>query len=160
MSSPNLGWNGASAQRGTRSKAPRGRHADCARRGHQGLTEIPTEVGQTGQPGPSRRADSFLGLAAEDGTPAGTGRLAGGKGDYCKTSAKTRDSSLRGAGATACLRAWSTDSFHVISEAEFVGIRRRVMRIEEYVVVGRPCCDAVNADTRHAYTSVPEEVIR
>ena len=34
--------------------------------------------------------------------------------------------------------------------SSFVGIARRFMGIEEHVAVTRPCCDAVDADTRHA----------
>ena len=38
----------------------------------------------------------------------------------------------------------------VIPATEFVGIGRRFMGIEEHVARRCPCCDATDADTRHA----------
>ena len=58
--------------------------------------------------------------------------------------------SLQGAAATACLRARLTDSLHVIPAAEFVGMGRCFMDIENHVAVRCPCCDAVDIDIRHA----------
>ncbi|CAN0184367.1 unnamed protein product, partial [Laminaria digitata] len=58
--------------------------------------------------------------------------------------------SLHGAGATACLRARPTDSLCGLPAAEFVGMGRRFIEIEEHVAVRCPCCDAVDVDTRHA----------
>ena len=52
---------------------------------------------------------------------------------------------------TAYLRARPTDSLRVIPTAEFVGMGRRFMGIEEHVAVRFPCCDAVGVDTRHAH---------
>ena len=43
-----------------------------------------------------------------------------------------------------------TDSLRVIRAAEFVGMGRRFIGIEEHVVMRYPCCDAVDVDTRHA----------
>ena len=43
-----------------------------------------------------------------------------------------------------------TDSLRVIPAAEFVGMGRRFLGIEEHVAVRCPCCNAVNVDTRHA----------
>ena len=57
--------------------------------------------------------------------------------------------SLQGARAASCLRARPTDSLRVIPAAEFAGMGRRFIRIEEHVAVRRPCCDAVDVDTRH-----------
>ena len=37
-----------------------------------------------------------------------------------------------------------------VTAAEFVGMGRRFLGIEEYVAVRCPCCDAVDVDTRHA----------
>ena len=34
--------------------------------------------------------------------------------------------------------------------AEFVGMGRRFLGIEEYVAARCPCCNAMNVDTRHA----------
>ena len=62
-----------------------------------------------------------------------------------KARAKARYRSLQGAGAT-CLRARPTD----IPAAEFVGMGRRFLGIEEHVAVRCPCCNAINVDTRHA----------
>ena len=67
-----------------------------------------------------------------------------------KTLAKARCRSLQGAGATACLRAWPTDSLRIIPATEFVGIGRRFMGIEEHVAVRCLGCDATDVDTRHA----------
>ena len=83
VSSPNVGWNGAKAQRRT---PPQGsQRLTCWLRMTQSprTHESPTDVGQAGQPGPSCRTHSFSGLAAGDGTPAGTGRPAGVDGDQC-----------------------------------------------------------------------------
>ena len=67
-----------------------------------------------------------------------------------KALAKARYRSLQGAGATACLRARPTDSLRVIPAAEFVGMGRRFLEIEEHVAVRCLCCNAINVDTRHA----------
>ena len=50
-----------------------------------------------------------------------------------KALAKARYRSLQGAGATACLRARPTDSLRVIPAAEFKGMGRRSVEIEEHV---------------------------
>ena len=77
----------------------------------------------------------------------------------CETKAftKARYRSLQVAGATACLRVRPTDSLRVIPAAEFVGMGRGLLGIEEHVAVRCPCCDAVDVDTctpgKHA--SVP-----
>ena len=42
-----------------------------------------------------------------------------------------------------------TDSLRVIPAAEFVGMGRRLLGIEEHVAVRCPCCDAVEMATRH-----------
>ena len=39
---------------------------------------------------------------------------------------------------------------HTVTAAEFVGMGRRFLGIEEHVAVRCPCCDAVDVDTRHA----------
>ena len=70
-------------------------------------------------------------------------------GTETKAFAKPRYRSLQGAGATACLWARPTDSLRAIPAAELAGMGRRFMGIEEHVV-RRPCCDAVDVDTRHA----------
>ncbi|CAN0469103.1 unnamed protein product, partial [Laminaria digitata] len=73
----------------------------------------------------------------ETARPPGPGDPLGGT-EY-KAFAKTRYRSLQGAGATACLRARPTDSLRVIPAAEFVGMGRRFMGIEEHVAVRCPC---------------------
>ena len=67
----------------------------------------------------------------------------------CKTEAfaKARYRCLQGAGATACLR--PIDLIRVIPAAEFVGVGRPFLGIEEHVAVRCPWCDAVGVDTRH-----------
>ena len=72
------------------------------------------------------------------------------RGCETKAFAKARYRSLQGAGATACFRARPTDSLRVIPAAEFVGMGRRFLGIEEHVAARCPCCDAVDVDTRHA----------
>ena len=67
-----------------------------------------------------------------------------------KAFTKARYMRLHGAGVTACLRARPTDSLRVIPAAEFVGMGRRFLGIEEHVAVRCPCCNAINVDTRHA----------
>ena len=67
-----------------------------------------------------------------------------------KAFAKARYRSLRGAGATACLRARPIDSLRVIPAAEFVVMGRRFLGIEEHVALRCPCRNAINVDTRHA----------
>ena len=47
-------------------------------------------------------------------------------------------------------RSRPTDSLRVIPAAEFVGMGRRFLGIEEHVAVRCPCCEAINVDTRHA----------
>ena len=69
------------------------------------------------------------------------------RGCETKAFAKARYRSLQG---TVCLRARPTDSFRVIPAAEFVGMGRRFLGIEEHVAARCPCCDAVDVDTRHA----------
>ena len=54
-------------------------------------------------------------------------------GREAKAFAKARCRSLQGAGAIACLRARPTGSPRVIPAADFVGIRRRFIGIEEFV---------------------------
>ena len=71
-------------------------------------------------------------------------------GTQTKAFAKARYKSLQGAGATACLRARPTDSLRVIPAAEFVGMGRCFMGIEEHVAVRYPRCDAVDVGTHHA----------
>ena len=71
-------------------------------------------------------------------------------GGETKAFAKARCRSLPEAGATACIRARPTDSLRVVTAAEFVGMARRLIGIEENVAMGRSCCDAVEVDTRHA----------
>ena len=55
------------------------------------------------------------------------------------------------AGATtASLRARPTHSLSAIPAADFVGMGRRFLGVEQNVAVRWPCCDAVDVDTRHA----------
>ncbi|CAN0596167.1 unnamed protein product, partial [Laminaria digitata] len=65
----------------------------------------------------------------ETARPPGPGAPLGGTNT--KAFAKARYRSLRGAGATACLRARPTNSLRVIPAAEFVDMGRRFMGIEE-----------------------------
>ena len=76
-------------------------------------------------------------------------------GGETKAFAKAHCRSLQGAGATACFRTRPTDSFRVIPAAEFVGIGRRCIGIEEHVAMRCLCCDAV-VDTPGTHASVPE----
>ena len=70
----------------------------------------------------------------------------------CETKAfdKARYRSLQGARATACLRARPTDSLRVIPAADFVGVGKRFLGIEEHVAIRCSCCDEVDVDTWHA----------
>ena len=72
--------------------------------------------------------------------------------------AKALYMSLHGAGAMGCLRARPTDSLRVIAAdslrviaaAEFVGLGRVLMGIEEYLAVKCPCWDEADVVLRHA----------
>ena len=72
------------------------------------------------------------------------------RGGETKAFAKARHRSLQGAGATAYLGARPSDSLRVIPAAEFVGIRRRLIGVEEHGAMRCPCCDAVDVDARYA----------
>ena len=74
---------------------------------------------------------SLVRSAVGHGTPSGTWRSVDG---------------VRNQG----LRARPTDSLRFISAAEFEGMGRRLLRIEEHVAVRCPCCDAIDVGTRHA----------
>ena len=84
----------------------------------------------------------------ETARPPGPDDRLGGR--ETKAFAKARYKSLQGAGATACFWARPTDSLRVMPAAEFVGMRRRFVWIEEHVAMRYPCCDTVHVDTRHA----------
>ena len=76
-------------------------------------------------------------------------------GSETKAFAKARNRSLQGAGAIACLWARPTDSLRVIPAAEFVGMERRFLGIEEHVAVR---CPSATQSTRTpgTHASVPE----
>ena len=95
------------------------------------------KLGYVGQPGPTCCAYSFARPSAGDSTPTGTGRPAEGEGDL-----SVGDGSLQ--------EPRPTESLRVMPAAEFVGVGRRFMGIEEHVAVRCPCCDATDVDTRHA----------
>ena len=103
---------GSRLKEGTGPRAPRGRHADARRRSYR-LQEDPTDVGQAGQPGPARRAQSVVGPAAGDGTPAGD-RTTRSEGVQTRAFPKARYKGRQGARATACLRARPTHSLRVM----------------------------------------------
>ena len=88
-----------------------------------------------------------LGQLPETTRPVGPDDPLGGS--ETRAFAKARFRSLQGAGATACLRARPTNSFRVMPKPGFAGIGRRFMG-NEHVLVGYPCCDAVDVDTLHA----------
>ena len=77
-------------------------------------------------------------------------QLGGGK---TKAFAKARYGNLQGAGATACLRARPIDSLRVTTAAEFVGMGRRFIGIEEHLAMRCPCCNAVDAYTARTHPS-------
>ena len=60
-------------------------------------------------------------------------------GGETKAGAKARYRSLQEAGATTCLRTRPTLSFRVVPAAEFVGIGRRFIAIEEHVAMRCSC---------------------
>lgn len=72
---------------------------------------------------------AYLDQLPETARPPGPDDRLGGR--ETKAFTKTRHRTLQGTGATACLRARPTDSLRVLSTAEFVGLGRRLVRIEE-----------------------------
>ena len=112
------------------------------------LHETQQKLGKLVNQGRHAAHTAMLDQLPETSRPQGPGDPLG----RCETKAlaKARYRSLKGAGATACLRARPTDSLQVIPAAEFVGMGRRFLRIEEDVAVRCPCCNAINVDTRHA----------
>ena len=138
---------GLGAEGGGRLQAP-----PRPTRDHQQLKKVLAKVGKAGQPGPARRAHSFAGPAAGDGTPDDPLR-----GREARAFVKDRRRSLQGARATKYLQAWPTDSLvHVIPVVEFVGIGRRFSGIEEHVAMRYPCCDAVDVGTPDTLSTFPE----
>ena len=107
-----------------------------------------TYVGKLVNQGRPAAHTASLEQLPETACPPGPGDPLGGS--EAKAFAKARYRSLQGAGGTACLRARPTDSIRVIPAAEFVGVGRRLIRIEEHVAMRCPCCDADDVDTRHA----------
>ena len=96
---------------------------------HATHTALPVELPETASsPGP--------------GDPIG--------GTETKAAAKARYRGLQEAGAMACLRARPTNQLRVIPAAEFTGMGRWFLGIEEHVAMRCPSCDTVDVDTRHA----------
>ena len=132
-------------------QAPRTPEADMLA-AHDAVTTNSTKaqqkLGKLVNQGRHAAHTSLLDQLPETSHPQGPGDPLG----RCETKAlaKARYRSLQGAGATACLRARPTDSLRVIPAAEFVGMGRRFLGIEEHVAVRCPCCNAVKVDTRHA----------
>ena len=136
---------GSRCSGGPGPKPPRGRHAGCAS-SPRTLGKAEQKLGKLVNQGRHAAYTASLDQLPETARPPGQGDPLGG----CETNdfAKARYRSLQGAGATACLRARPTDSLRVIPPAEFVGMGRRSIGIEEHVAVTRPCCDAVDVGTR------------
>ena len=145
---------GSRRRGGQGPKTPRDRHAGCTRRHNHELMnsrKAQQKLQKLGKLVNQRRHAAHaasLEELPETARPPGPGDPMGGT--ETKALAKARYRSLQGAGATACLRARPTDSLRVIPAEEFVGMGRRFIGIEKHVAVRRPCCDAVDMDTRHA----------
>ena len=111
-------------------------------------TKAQLKLGKLVNQGRHAARTAFLDQLPETSRPHGPGDPLG----RCETKAlaKARYRNLQGEGATACLRVRPTDSLRVIPAAEFVGMGRRFLGIEEHLAVRCLCCNARNVDTRHA----------
>ena len=86
----------------------------------------------------------------EEAGPSASNDVFGGIGTRYLT--KTRQRSLSGPGAVACLRLRSVDPARIIPASEFVSIARRFLGMEESLTARCPCCETTDVNMRHACT--------
>ena len=118
--------------------APRPPEADMLAAHHAGTTnsrKARQKLGKRVNQGRHAAHTASLEELPETACPPGPGDPIGGT--ETRAFAKARYRNLQGTEATACLRARSTDSLRVIAAAEFVGLGRRFVGIEEHVAMGR-----------------------
>ena len=86
----------------------------------------------------------------EEAGPSGSNDVFGGIDT--RDFAKTRQRSLSGPGAVACLRARPVDQARIISASEVVSIGRRFLGMEEPIAARFPYCEATDINTRQTRT--------
>ena len=107
-------------------------------------------LGEQVNRGRYQRYVASLDQLPEEAGPSGSNGVFGGI--ETRDLAKTRQRSLSGPGAVACLRAKPVDPTRIIPASEFVSIERRFLGMEGLLAARCPCCKVTDVNTRHART--------